>query len=86
MYECKRCGNKDPTYFGINGDKIYCKKCIMFKGKVAEIPVQITNCDTKIYLEYSLSKEQQAISDTIVSIITHMIQKTVPELLTSLNL
>ena len=29
--ECKRCGNKDPTYFYKGSKGYYCRKCVMFK-------------------------------------------------------
>jgi len=29
--ECKRCGNKDPTYFYQGSSGLYCRKCVSFK-------------------------------------------------------
>jgi competence protein ComFA len=65
-YVCPRCGNRDPRFLGINKGQIYCRKCIAFVGaKAAQLPS--VPKEVRLSLKYSLSKEQKALSDHIVS-------------------
>lgn len=65
-FKCLICGNQDPKYFGHRNGKIYCRKCISFKGET------VLNRDhypkvSPITISYSLSNEQISISNKLVS-------------------
>ncbi|MDO5440421.1 MAG: helicase-related protein [Erysipelotrichaceae bacterium] len=47
--ECKRCGNKDPTYFYKGSKGVYCRKCVSFK--------RILLNEELNKLDYDISKE-----------------------------
>ena len=61
--ECKRCGNKDPTYF-YNGSKgIYCRKCVSFKRillneEIESKKYKIQNYASEYHFDYALTKYQ----------------------------
>lgn len=64
MITCPICGNNDLRYFAYNAKKqIYCRKCIRFQGKKAEENFQIH--PSKMHLDFSLSPEQEKISNNI---------------------
>ena len=65
QYRCKLCGNEDIRYFGINNKKVYCRKCISFHGKSAS-KRNIVKKDTEVNLGFSLSNEQEEISNDIL--------------------
>ena len=50
--ECKRCGNKDPTYFYKGHKGYYCRKCVIFKRALLLDELQP--------LDYEISKEVSA--------------------------
>ena len=50
--ECKRCGNKDPTYFYKGHKGYYCRKCVIFKRTLLLDELQP--------LDYEISKEVSA--------------------------
>ena len=62
---CPICGNTDPIYIGYLSNRPYCRKCISFKGTEA-IEEEKHYMSSKIYLDYSLSKDQQRLSDALV--------------------
>ncbi|MBQ0036049.1 MAG: helicase, partial [Firmicutes bacterium] len=43
--ECKRCGNKDPTYFYKGHRGYYCRKCIKFKRVLLDEDVEDVQYD-----------------------------------------
>ena len=47
--ECKRCGNKDPTYFYKGHKGLYCRKCVSFKRTLLDEELEP--------LDYEISKE-----------------------------
>ena len=61
IFTCPRCGNKDPRYIGYINGKPYCRKCINFNGHKAK-DTNVVSKDTKLFLDYKLSKEQDEIS------------------------
>ena len=65
QYKCKLCGNEDIRYFGINNKKVYCRKCISFHGKNASRR-NIIKRETVVNLGFTLSKEQEEISNDIL--------------------
>ena len=60
-YVCPRCGNKDERYIGYINGKPYCRKCINFNGHRAK-DTHIVSSNTKLFLDYELSKDQNEIS------------------------
>ncbi len=64
-YKCPRCGNDDPAKLGWNNGKVYCRNCISFRGQTISYTEQKSRPST-IYLPYSLSEEQQMLSDSLV--------------------
>ena len=66
FFICPRCGNDDPSYVGVKNGKPYCRRCIGFHGDMAvDTPKPAKN--VKLDLSYSLSKEQQELSDKVVA-------------------
>ena len=56
-YVCPICGCKDKRYFGIKSGRIYCRRCISFRGEeVNNDPAYPTRAP--IYLDYDLSEDQ----------------------------
>lgn len=66
FFVCPTCGNKDPRYIGYKNGKPYCRKCISFIGESAKDRFK-TPEKARIFLEYSLSEEQNQLSDKLVS-------------------
>ena len=61
---CSICGNEDPKYFAYNKKhELYCRRCISFMGKSAEVNNNITSAP--LHLDYELSSEQKKISTKI---------------------
>ena len=57
-YKCPICGNTDMHSIGYLKGKLYCRKCITFRGKEAEEQLlELKNAD--FTLTYRLSKEQK---------------------------
>ncbi|MDY2913291.1 MAG: helicase-related protein [Candidatus Enteromonas sp.] len=65
-FVCPRCGNSDPKYIGLKNGEPYCRRCIAFQGEQAK-DEPIPSRPVQLSLAYSLSKEQKALSDRIVS-------------------
>jgi len=59
---CKRCGNADPSLFGYKNGKYYCRACINFQGKLANIPKRIKPKIVNPNLSYELSSAQKNIA------------------------
>ena len=64
-FVCPRCGNSDPRFLGHKNGKVYCRKCISFRGdeaiKKPESPKNVV-----LSLDYHLSKEQESLSKKII--------------------
>lgn len=63
---CPVCGNSDPKFVGMRLGKPYCRKCISFIGKEAA-PKPPTPLKVVFSLPYSLSEEQEKLSQRIIS-------------------
>lgn len=63
---CPRCGNDDPRSFGVRNGKLYCRKCLPFSGEAAP-PREIAPAEPRLDLAYSLSSEQERISNRLIS-------------------
>ena len=62
---CPLCGNSDEKYVGYLNGKPYCRLCITFKGKEADYtPSRMGK--TEAFLNYSLSEDQQRLSDQLL--------------------
>lgn len=63
MMACKKCGNRNPEYFGIrkNGER-YCRLCLSFNGEAASVNPDLKERKAEVALSYSLSGEQKEIS------------------------
>lgn len=64
IFECPRCGNKDPKYIGYLNGKPYCRFCISMNGKSAKIQTRKSGA-VVLKLDYQLSEEQEKISAKI---------------------
>lgn len=64
IFECPRCGNKDPKYIGYLNGKPYCRFCISMNGKSAKIQTRKSGA-VVLKLDYQLSEEQEKISGKI---------------------
>ena len=62
---CPRCGNDDPAFIGMKNGQPYCRRCIGFNGEEAD-RTEFSPKTVRLDLSYSLSKEQQELSDRIV--------------------
>lgn len=58
---CPICGNSDPLYIGYINDIPYCRACIKFKGKKADINFKPQE-NLSLELKYPLSEKQNEIS------------------------
>ena len=65
-FVCPRCGNFDPIYLGVKNGKTYCRRCIGFHGDMAK-DLPKSHKTIKLDLSYSLSKEQQELSNKIIA-------------------
>lgn len=63
---CPKCGNQDPKYIGYLNGKPYCRFCITMKGKQADRKRRVRG-SVVLKLGYSLSKDQEKLSDQLVS-------------------
>lgn len=66
--ECKRCGNKDPSYFYKGSRGYYCRKCIKFARTLLEedlepIDYEIGQNVQEYEFKYELTKAQKIASD-----------------------
>ena len=65
QFVCPICGNKDPNKVGFLNGKPYCRACISFKRQ-ENIVNDAYPKRANIFLNYSLSPEQQELSDQLV--------------------
>ena len=65
-YICPRCGNKDQRYVGYLNGQPYCRFCITMKGKQADKKGKGKG-SVVLKLDYSLSKDQKALSEKLVA-------------------
>ena len=65
-YICPRCGNKDQRYVGYLNGQPYCRFCISMKGKQADKKGKGKG-SVVLKLDYSLSKDQKALSEKLVA-------------------
>ncbi len=73
MFKCPRCNNTDERYLGYLNGKVYCRRCILFSGN-SNNKKNLNSYKTNksiLHLDYSLTKEQQLISNQIVQSITN---------------
>lgn len=61
-YKCDLCGNEDPKYFGELNGKIYCRRCISFKGDPVDDSLYKRKYKGQVSLGYKLSKVQEEIA------------------------
>ncbi len=64
-FACPICGNTDINSIGYLNGKPYCRKCISFRGEIAN-PRHIQKGTVTFSLKYSLSKEQKEISRKVI--------------------
>ena len=64
-YICPICGNEDSKYLGLRNGKIYCRRCISFRGQEAS-ENNILNKDFDFELNYELSEDQKKLSNQLV--------------------
>ena len=64
-FVCPRCGNSDPRFLGHKNGKVYCRKCISFRGEEA-LEKKASPKNVVLSLDYRLSKEQEALSKQII--------------------
>lgn len=60
-FVCKKCGNSDPKYLGHMNGKIYCRRCITFKGEEVEYKAKRKE-KTQYLIKFELSEKQKEIS------------------------
>lgn len=66
-FKCGLCGNEDIKYVGYKKGVPYCRKCISFKGESADLDISFVKKQSKAFLKYDLSKEQQSISLSLLN-------------------
>ena len=64
-FVCPVCGNSDIRSIGMLNGKLYCRRCISFKGEEVEHKPSYPK-KAPIHLEYELSSEQKELSDKLV--------------------
>ena len=62
---CPICGNKDPNSIGVFKGKLYCRRCISFKGEEANKGISFPKV-AETDLSYELSYEQKVLSWKLV--------------------
>lgn len=73
--ECKRCGNKDPSYFYKGHNGYYCRKCISFSRTLLEEDLQPLDYEIgqNVYdygFKYSLTDRQKNASDNCLRLLS----------------
>ena len=65
-FKCNICGNTDIHSIGYLNNKPYCRKCITFRGEMADLDYM---CSKKAYIQidYELSPEQKVLSYKVLS-------------------
>ena len=64
-FVCPTCGNVDPLTIGMKNGDPYCRKCIRFRGEEIASPIKNTKT-VGLHIPYSLSREQQVLSNRIL--------------------
>lgn len=64
-YKCPICGNTDIHSIGMLNGKLYCRRCISFRGEEVEHKVSYPK-KAPIHLEYEISPEQKELSNKLV--------------------
>ena len=64
-YVCPICGNTDTHSIGLLNGKLYCRKCISFKGEQVKSSYSFAK-KAPIFLTYELSSEQDELSKKLV--------------------
>lgn len=72
--ECKRCGNKDPTYFYEGSKGIYCRKCVGFKRilfdeEIKAIDYPVDYLSGEYNFDYPLTKYQKQASNNTLKVL-----------------
>lgn len=65
-FKCDLCGNEDLKYVGYKNNKPYCRKCISFKGESADLNISFIKKQSKAFLKYGLSEDQDRISKQLL--------------------
>ena len=65
-FKCPICGNDDKNSIGILNGKLYCRRCISFKGEKAKNIITKPK-EAPIFLSYDLSDQQKELSDRLIS-------------------
>lgn len=65
-FKCDVCGNSDEKYLGELNGKVYCRKCLSFRKKEGDIEELKSNKEVLLKMKYSLTKEQQRLSDKLM--------------------
>ena len=65
-YECPICRNRDKRYFGYRNGKIYCRKCVTFRGQEANNDFSPFG-EADYSLKYDLSDDQKRLSKQLVN-------------------
>lgn len=63
-YTCPICGNQDEKYFGVRNGKIYCRRCISFRGETVS-EYKPRSGHVAMNIKYPLSKEQSEIANKV---------------------
>lgn len=64
VFVCPRCGNHDPDKIGYLRGIPYCRACISFQGKMADVNY-IPSDHLSLHLQYPLSPKQEEISQKV---------------------
>ena len=64
-YVCPICGTKDKKYFGYKLGRLYCRKCIGFRGDEVSEEWSFPTY-APIYLDYDLSEDQKRLSSRLL--------------------
>lgn len=75
-FKCPICGNTDVHSIGMLNGKLYCRRCISFRGDNAKYKASYPK-NAPIYLEYTLSEEQEELSDRLIKNYTQGIDSLV---------
>ena len=67
-FVCPRCGNSSPESIGYFNSKPYCRLCLPFQGKEADISYEV-NKNISLSLSYPLSKRQEDVSKKVLNLI-----------------
>ena len=65
-FVCPICGNANPIYYGYKLGRIYCRKCISFRGEDVKEELSFPKYSS-ISIDYDLSEEQKRLSSQILS-------------------